>query len=223
MGVVLTQSSTGIGGGGAVAASMEDAFNRTSADLDGDTPDVANTPGNTWTTLNGGGTPTTGLFDCVTTSGGQARIRSTSTTCIATYDMGTTAYADIDATLHCPTASGARNVAVCVRWVDGGNYWVVEGVSTSNIIRIIYRKSNSSVVKASTGFNLSNQTCNVVDTYINGTTVTSTWDTGGSPTTVSYTISGEDVFAASTECGFFLRDSVSINAMYCSNFKAVEI
>lgn len=197
-----------------------DKFDR-SGDLDGDSPDISNGIGNTWATLNGGGTPTTGLITCSgTLEGGYAYCNSTSTTCIATYDMGQ-ASSEITANFVMPSVSGSRRINVYPRFIDGSNSWIVECNGDSNELNIYYRKTGTSTLKATLGFTSSNRDLTCTETKLDGGVITSTWAAdGGTPATVSYTISGEDEFTSNTKVGFGLRDSVTTGAVSCTAFKA---
>lgn len=216
MGLVLTQSSTALG---AVAASIEDSFARTSASIASTQPDVTNTPGNSWTV-------SVGAIRCETDDGGVAVSNLASGVNQIEYDMGTTAYMDCSATFICGNNVGGISTYVAMRWLDTNNNWSTYWSRSAGTANIGYKKTGTFVTKATTPHGGGNGVTQDVTCSLDGTTCSATWIRSGETSNVSYTLTTEDVFSTAQHVGIFIGDTNTViypAATHCTTFSATEL
>lgn len=226
MGLLLANAASAGGGGGGGTTVMEDSFNRTSSDLDGDTPDVTNDPGNTWSIVSG-------TVKCVASGGGYATNSAASGAPNYLYDMGGAA-TRMTANVTYDNL-GSRFFLQHIRYVDASNTWRVEGndaAASDEKVRIIFRTSGTNYVRAGNGattYAIDNKTHEIDTTFV-GTTIETTWDNGTDNVTVTYPLDlvtgpppsfvPDNLYDSATKVGFVIRDLSFTDAQKINNFRA---
>jgi len=133
-GVTVTQGRATLHAGGGVAVHVEDSFTAANGtNLNGWTPDIANTPGNTWqaAVLN---------WSIISN-----RARGTNYLySVLVIDCG-----NADGIITMPCARGGNRNGIVFRYVDTSNYWRAEHSSGSGLFAIVQTAGGSDVTRAS--------------------------------------------------------------------------
>lgn len=158
-GIGVTTSRRAVSAAAPASFHVEDSFTGANGtNLNGWTPDVTNTPGNTWA--------------AVVESWRIVNNRARGTdylTAVMVIECGAA-----DGTITMPTARGANNNGIVARYVDTSNYWYIRCSAAATAFAIVEVTAGTETVRAS--FNDNTNTPFTLTVTLSGNSIAANWN-----------------------------------------------